>query len=122
MEKTNVLRLLNEIEKDLSEELLRSGNFINDYVRSLTKSKERCIKQLIEIEERERDNMEKLNNGSQFVCELNEKSQERLKVDLLESFKDMNIDKEEINELLESALNGRLYDLQDTIEIKNYLR
>lgn len=65
--------------------------------------------------------MEKLNNSNQYVQELNEATQEMIIKDLELMYKMEGIDYMPLEQVIEEALNGRLSDLSDSINIYQYM-
>jgi hypothetical protein len=58
---------------------------------------------------------------NQFISTLSNETQENIKKDLILAFTELELTQEEIQETLENALNSRLSDLEDTININKYL-
>lgn len=57
-----------------------------------------------------------------YVIQLNENKQKQIKEDLKKYFKeDLNLTNQEIEEELELAMSSRLVDLEDSIDINQYI-
>ncbi|MFS1518533.1 hypothetical protein V1503_19030 [Bacillus sp. SCS-151] len=56
-----------------------------------------------------------------YVNQLSNETQEQIKNDLIQALSQLQLDTEELNESIEDAMNSRLVDLEDTIDIKKYI-
>lgn len=59
---------------------------------------------------------------NKFIIQLNNQTQKQIEIDLKRYFKiDLNLNDEELKEELELAMSGRLVDLEDSINIYQYI-
>lgn len=59
---------------------------------------------------------------TKFIVQLDNQMQEQIKKDLKNFFKEeLNLSDEEMEEQLELAMNSRLVDLEDSIDINSYV-
>ena len=56
-----------------------------------------------------------------FVSQLNIKAQNKIKYEVRKALYELGLDEEFINEGVELAMNSKLLDLKETINIKEYL-
>lgn len=56
-----------------------------------------------------------------YVSQLSNQSQKAIKTDLINTFNELNFSPSELEEALENALDSKLTDLEDTIDITPYI-
>lgn len=56
-----------------------------------------------------------------YVSQLNVYEQFLIKKDVIESLKELGYEKDDLKELVENAMDSRLCDLEDLIDINEYL-
>lgn len=59
---------------------------------------------------------------SQYIHQLPSNTQSRILSDLQAALSNLNLSPEELTEAIESSLNSKLIDLQETIDINKYLQ
>ena len=56
-----------------------------------------------------------------FICQLQQSTQEKIKKDIINFLISEGYDKEKQQEIVNNAMDGRLTDLEDNINIEKYL-